>query len=103
LIENAIKYAKIKNHPHIHINIASSKKNLVISIADNGMGIKKENYGKIFDMFFRSHKEIKGTGLGLYLLKSAVDKLKGKVSFESRANIGATFKVTLPTNSQSLP
>ncbi|MCV9385589.1 tetratricopeptide repeat-containing sensor histidine kinase [Reichenbachiella ulvae] len=96
LIENAIKYSKTDETGKVNIKIYGRKRDMVIQVHDTGIGIEEHNQPKIFDMFFRAHNNSKGTGLGLFLLKSAVEKLSGKISFESFPEIGTTFKIVLP-------
>jgi signal transduction histidine kinase len=61
------------------------------------MGIKESALPKIFDMFFRAHDHGEGTGLGLYIVKETIDKLRGTIAVHSTVGKGTTFKITLPT------
>ena len=97
LYTNGIKYydeTKIK--PSIAINAYDEKHEHIIVIEDNGIGIKKEFLAKIFDMFFVTNNDNKGSGLGLYLVKEAVDYLKGTIKVKSEFNVGTQFIITLP-------
>jgi signal transduction histidine kinase len=96
LIENAIKYAQIGNDPFVKISITKSDKELHIQVADNGMGIDPVFQSQVFNMFFRANDRIQGTGLGLYILKRAVERLQGTVTFESQLFVGTVFNVVLP-------
>ncbi|UXP31074.1 ATP-binding protein [Reichenbachiella agarivorans] len=96
LIENAIKYSKPDEKGVINIKIYGRKRDIIVLVHDTGIGIEERNQNKIFDMFFRAHNDTKGTGLGLYLLKSAVEKLEGQIAFESEIGVGTTFKIILP-------
>ncbi len=97
LIENGIKYARIENNePSISVKIHSLKNEVVIAVEDNGIGMTEEDVDKIFKMFFRANRTIEGTGLGLHILKRAVDRLKGKVEVASKIGKGTTFTVWLP-------
>lgn len=99
LISNAIRYQKIENsNPYVKINVKKNPKEVEISIEDNGIGIDQENYHQIFDMFYRVSDQSKGSGLGLYIVKEAVDVLKGSISLTSKQNEGTTFHVKLPNN-----
>jgi PAS domain S-box-containing protein len=71
-------------------------KQLSITVKDNGMGIPNEIKEEIFDMFFRGSHESKGSGLGLYIVKNAVDKLGGKLYLTSEPGNGAEFNIVLP-------
>mgnify|MGYP002713105298 CR=1 FL=1 len=98
LIENSIKYSSTRREPYVKIQIAldDNKENLLISVKDNGIGIQDEYKEKIFDMFFRANSNVHGSGLGLYILKTATERLKGTVEFESQFNEGTKFIITLP-------
>jgi signal transduction histidine kinase len=101
LIENAIKYTRNDVDPKVAISIIEEENSLVIKVADNGVGIKEEYQSRIFEMFFRANDKVHGSGLGLYILKNAVEKLKGVISFKSELNIGSEFVVSIPKNSES--
>ncbi|GAB4231914.1 MAG: hypothetical protein Tsb0034_04480 [Ekhidna sp.] len=97
LIENGIKYARLEdNSPAIYLTVARKDENILIIVKDNGIGMDEETVEKIFSMFFRVNRTIDGTGLGLHILKRAVEKLDGKVKVESALGKGTTFTVTLP-------
>ena len=99
LISNAIRYQKIENkNPYVKINVKKNQKEVEISIKDNGIGIEEENFHQIFDMFYRVSDQSKGSGLGLYIVKEAVDLLKGTISLSSKQNEGTTFYLKLPNN-----
>ena len=96
LIENAIKYSYPERESFVRINVAQDDGNIRIEVEDNGIGIPADYQARIFDMFFRANDHVEGTGLGLYILKRAVERLHGHVSFNSEALIGSTFTVVLP-------
>ena len=97
LIENGIKYARLEhNNPEISINVHRLKREIVIVAKDNGIGMSEEDTKKIFSMFFRANRKIDGTGLGLHILKRAVERFNGKVEVTSQLNQGSTFTVWLP-------
>ncbi len=99
LIENAIKYARIQdNQPIVSIAASQEGNEVIIKIIDNGIGLTKEDLEKVFKMFFRANRKIEGTGLGLHIVKRAVDQLNGKVEVESELNTGTTFTVWLPVD-----
>lgn len=100
LIGNAIKYHRIHdNNPFIKVDIHNSKQEIKLTFEDNGAGIDEVYHSKLFDMFFRASNDSTGTGLGLYIVKSAVDKLNGKIELNSKLGVGSEFVVTLPHNS----
>lgn len=90
LISNALKYSN--QNGEISINLHNENSLVIVSIIDNGIGIKKDNIDKVFDPFFRSfpnnHPEIKGTGLGLSIVKRVCTLLDINVIIESEENIG---------------
>ncbi|MGL1886962.1 MAG: tetratricopeptide repeat protein [Reichenbachiella sp.] len=96
LLENAVKYSKPDVDGLIHVKIYGRKNDTLIQVSDSGIGIRKQDQNKIFGMFFRANNELKGTGLGLYLLKSAVEKLSGKINFSSIIQEGTIFKISIP-------
>lgn len=100
LIENAIKYARPENKPFVRIAIREEGPLLIIEVEDNGLGIDVSHHPKVFEMFFRANDKIDGTGLGLYILKRAVERLHGEVSFKSTVDSGTKFTVKLPSAGQ---
>jgi signal transduction histidine kinase len=95
LIENAIKYAD-QNAPAVQVRVTADPIWLVIEVEDNGEGISPEHQEKIFEMFFRATQNASGTGLGLYILKRSVDRLKGVIEIKSELEQGSIFTVKLP-------
>jgi signal transduction histidine kinase len=97
LLTNAIKYSDIeKENCYITINTYEDEEGNKIVISDNGIGIKPEYQNKIFDMFFVTNNNNKGTGLGLYLVKDAIKTLNGTIEITSKINIGTKFMIKLP-------
>ena len=96
LISNAVKYHK-KNRIDSYIKITGQSDNekLQLSIVDNGIGIDSAHHNKIFDMFFRLSGKTQGSGIGLYIVKETVEKLKGSIQVKSELETGTTFIVTL--------
>lgn len=96
LISNAIKFTN--ENGTIKINLKKQENSFLFTIEDNGIGIADEDKDKIFNPFFtgdKSHNK-EGSGLGLPLVKSIVEKLGGEISFESERSKGTTFTVCLP-------
>lgn len=98
IISNAIKYQHTHElNPQLDISVEAEATRVVMKFKDNGVGIAKENLNKVFDMFFRSPgTKADGSGLGLFIVREIVKKLKGKVSVESNANEGTVFMIELP-------
>jgi signal transduction histidine kinase len=67
-----------------------------ISFTDNGIGIDEENLLRVFEMFYRASEQSDGSGIGLYIVKNAVDKLGGKISVQSKCGVGTRFHIVLP-------
>ena len=98
LVSNAIKYSdQSKPERTIHITTYTADNKISIAVADNGIGIEKEHFLKIFNMFFVTSNDNRGTGLGLYILKQNVEKLGGNVHVESEIKKGTRFTVSIPS------
>lgn len=101
LISNAIKYSNNNDKIKIRAEVSKDPQYLEISVIDNGMGIEEKHLSKIFDRFYRVENathSIKGTGLGLHLVKISVEKHNnGFVKVKSKINEGSTFSILLPT------
>ena len=101
LLDNAVKYKKAEGELCLHVRTWNESGKLYISIADNGIGIKKENLKKIFDKFYRVHTgnlhDVKGFGLGLAYVKKIIQDHKGTIRAESELNVGTKFIIVLPT------
>ena len=98
LLSNAVKYCE--NKGVIRISAVRKGKQIVISVADNGVGIKKENISRLFridcNISTKGTNNEDGTGLGLILCKEFVNKLGGDISVESIEGEGTKFSVSLP-------
>jgi two-component system, sensor histidine kinase len=100
LLSNAIKFQKKMKEENSFIKISSVAvdHSVVIEVADNGQGIRSELQPRIFEMFFRGTENEKGSGLGLYIAKEAVEKMNGDISVHSNFGKGTTFTLRLPQN-----
>ncbi len=97
LISNAIRYSNPSTAaPFVEVKIIANDENAQIEVIDNGIGISKENQEKVFDIFYRVTDDNNGTGMGLHLVKLAVEKLSGEISLESENNVGTKFSITIP-------
>jgi len=98
ILDNAIRY--IKGNGKIEVILKKEANKLCLEIKDNGVGIPKEDQKYIFQKFFRASNASKiqaqGSGLGLYIAKSIIEKSGGKIYFVSRENEGSVFTINLP-------
>lgn len=99
LVSNAIKYFNQQEaHPFISIVVQINTERALIFIEDNGIGIPEAYHEKVFEMFYRASSQANGSGLGLYILKETLNRLNGKISVVSGADIGTTFIVEIPNH-----
>jgi len=101
LIGNAIKYSG--ENTFIEFNTEISKKQLVINIKDNGIGIPDSDQKHLFEAFFRAHNtgNIPGTGLGLNIVTRYTNLMNGKISFKSEVNKGTSFTLSFPNRHEN--
>jgi PAS domain S-box-containing protein len=103
LISNAIKYRKLDiPDPEIKIKILIDNLRAEISFTDNGIGIDEQNLARIFEMFYRATEQSDGSGIGLYIVKNAVDKLGGQMTVASQVDHGTRFNIVLPNRINSV-
>ena len=97
IFSNAIKYQDLqKQNPFIKIVTNVTDDFCDICIEDNGIGIEPEFQEKIFDLFFRATDQSQGTGLGLFIVKDTVERLKGSIDVKSTMGKGTTFFIKIP-------
>ena len=98
LLSNAIKFKRdnVSEPSYIHIYIKEDNLGVRIEISDNGIGIAENVQKKVFDMFYRGTEMSNGTGLGLYIVKATVKKLRGKIELRCSEGKQTTFIVLLP-------
>jgi len=98
LISNAFKFLPENNkNPFIEITTKLNQERVVLEVSDNGIGIEEERQAKIYEMFYRANDQKPGSGIGLYILKECVDKLKGEIKIKSKPNQGTTFIISIPS------
>ena len=104
LLSNAIKFRSPDRPLVIRATSKQVDTKAVIEIADNGLGFNTEQHKeKLFRLYTRFHSHVEGRGLGLYLIKSQVEVLHGKVEVDSKPGFGTRFKITLPMVSTAVP
>ncbi len=97
LFSNSVKYHDLgKPDPFIRVSHRTLAGKVQIDVEDNGQGIRTESLDKIFDMFYRASSSSNGTGLGLYIVKESLAKLKGTIFVKSFHGTGSTFTILLP-------
>jgi PAS domain S-box-containing protein len=97
IISNAIKYQNPYAEKHnLQITIHQSPLQAHIIFTDNGIGIKTDHQARIFDMFYRATENTDGSGLGLYIVKQTVERMKGKISLKSQYGQMTQFEIVIP-------
>jgi signal transduction histidine kinase len=99
LISNAIKYKSEYRSPLIDLSTHIEEGMVYITVEDNGIGIDLENQkDKLFNLYQRFHSHVEGKGMGLFLVKTQIEAMNGKIEVQSQVNVGTTFKICLPLN-----
>jgi two-component system CheB/CheR fusion protein len=93
LTTNAIKFHSPDRLPEISIATKKTDGFVMLTVTDNGMGIKKERLDFVFKMYKRISDDIEGQGVGLYLVKKIINASGGKIEVESEIGKGSTFKI----------
>jgi len=95
IISNSIRYRNGKD-PVIKVLVEIDERRARLSIEDNGKGIEKEHLDNVYHMFYRATDDGAGSGLGLYIVKEAIDKLNGSIAIESEVGKGTTVTFEIP-------
>jgi signal transduction histidine kinase len=94
LLSNALKFRDPGRRPEITVSTRCEEGYVVLTVTDNGLGIDLDRHqGKVFGLYQRFHLHPEGKGLGLHLVKTQSEALGGKVTVESKAGTGSTFRV----------
>lgn len=98
LVENALKYTRDTKHPRIAVVCRRKDNGVLLAVTDNGIGFDMQYHDHIFKLFQRLHRDDQypGTGIGLALVRKAIERLGGKVWAESKLGEGSTFTIELP-------
>lgn len=96
LITNAVKYSKGK--PVVRISGQAKRKGIVFTVEDNGVGIPKDELGRVFSKYYRgdTKRHVAGIGLGLFICKQIIDMHRGRIWVKSSLGKGSTFFVHIP-------
>lgn len=97
LIENSIQFTRQDDHekPFIRVACQALEEEVIITVEDNGIGIEESTLPKIFDLYYRGTSRSTGNGLGLYLVRKALERMGGSVSVQSTFGVGTTFRIVL--------
>ncbi|GAB3818428.1 sensor histidine kinase [Pontibacter rugosus] len=95
LISNGIKYRSPDKTPVINIRTWQQENDFYLEVKDNGVGIPENSKEKVFELFKRVHEHVKGTGIGLYIVKRIVQNNGGAILLESTEGKGSTFIIKL--------
>ncbi|HEX7016049.1 MAG TPA: ATP-binding protein [Cyclobacteriaceae bacterium] len=96
VISNAYKYYNPEVDSYLRITIDIRDTQATLEFADNGIGIRKEHQDKIFDMFYRATDRSQGSGLGMYIVRQAIEKVEGTISVKSVYGSGTSIRITVP-------
>ncbi|MBO9698651.1 MAG: hybrid sensor histidine kinase/response regulator [Sporocytophaga sp.] len=93
LMSNAIKYRSPKRIPEVQVKMYETDEHFVIKVSDNGLGIPEDQQQKLFSIFKRVYSHVEGSGIGLFIVKKAVERYNGYISVESAVDKGTEFKI----------
>ena len=98
LIDNSVKALRNTKDKRIRCTVFRENGNLVLLFSDNGPGVPNEIRDRIFDVFYTTTADLGGAGLGLYIVRTRLNSIKGTISLEPNEfkPTGATFKITIP-------
>lgn len=95
LISNAVKYCSPERMSEVYVSTEMKDGFFLLTVRDNGLGMRPDYKGKLFKMFRRLHDHVEGTGIGLYIVKKMVENHGGRIEVESELGKGSVFKVYL--------
>jgi two-component system sensor histidine kinase KdpD len=103
LLENAAKHTPTGTM--VEIDARATEREITVTVADNGPGLRPGDEAKVFEKFHRGHREpsVVGIGLGLTICRAIIEAHGGSAVVESRAGLGAVFKLTLPRGQEPPP
>jgi PAS domain S-box-containing protein len=102
VIVNAVKYLDPERAGYVHISAKEERNHVTFLVRDNGRGIAKMDYEKVFAPFRRAGRPtVDGEGMGLAYVQALVRRLQGRIWFESEVNVGTTFSIMLPKTAEA--
>lgn len=96
LISNAVKYRSAERTCEVTVSTVQTEHGIEIAVKDNGIGIESDKQDAIFTKYYRAHKMVEGTGVGLYLVKEIIYHAGGSISVQSTPGTGSVFTIRLP-------
>lgn len=93
LVSNSLKFTKSGG---IEIRLKETDGDVHLSVSDTGVGISESDQKRLFERFFKADPSAPGTGMGLTIVKSVIEKHKGKIAYKSELGKGSIFEITLP-------
>lgn len=97
LVSNAIRYmSPRRQEPYVKVSVLVDSQQAHFSIEDNGIGIEEKHLPRIFEMFYRATQDQSGSGLGLYIVKETIEKLKGSIQIVSKYGEGTNITFSVP-------
>ena len=97
LLTNAITFQKAENpNKKISIQCSVALNECVLAVEDNGIGIESDQHGNIFEIFYQATSNPHGSGIGLFIVREALEKMRGTITIDSQPGQGSIFKFTLP-------
>lgn len=99
LLKNCVQYYNPEHEaPFVHVLVQHQTDKIYITVEDNGQGIASSQLPKIFNMFYRANESSRGSGMGLYIVKETVEKLKGTVNLHSIFGEGTSVVIEIPND-----
>ena len=98
ILENGLTYKKPGGRTRLLVDYVSIPGRSKITISDNGIGIRSQEFDHIFNMFYKASESAHGSGMGLYIARKAVEKLNGEIMVTSKEGEGSAFSIFLPMN-----
>ncbi|MFN6944114.1 MAG: ATP-binding protein [Cytophagaceae bacterium] len=94
ILVNSMQY-NYQKEPAVTVSVEEMKGHILVGISDNGIGVREEEKNKIFEMFYKNEKSV-GSGLGLYIVKTIIEKLGGSIRLETKRNAGTLIQLLMP-------